>query len=138
MLELKSLLIDSKTAWLEFPGAPNFRVEVCNLSRQELTKLRKRSTSSKFDRSTRQPVETLNEDKFIKEYSKAVVKNWEGLTLEVLETLILIDTTGRDLSEELPYTPEAAEILVNSSTEFDTWLNEVVYDLDNFRSERKS
>ena len=39
---------------------------------------------------------------------------------------------------ELNYIPEEnAEVLVSQSAEFDTWLNEVVFDLDNFRSEPK-
>ena len=42
--------------------------------------------------------------------------------------------TGKDGSEELDYTSDNAETLVSSSTEFDTWLNEVVFDLDNFRT----
>ena len=81
-------------------------------------------------------METLDEDKFVVEFSAAVIKGWEGLTLENLETLILIDTEGKDMSQELPYTAENAEVLVSSSTEFDTWLNEVVFDLDNFRTDR--
>jgi len=79
-------------------------------------------------------VENLDEEKFIVEFTRAVVKNWRGLKLEHLETLLLIDMEGRDPSEELDYTEDNAEILVNSSTEFDTWLNEVVFDLDNFRT----
>ena len=79
-------------------------------------------------------MEELDEEKFITEFSKAVIKSWKGLTLENLETLILIDTEGKDLEETLPYTKENAEVLVSSSTEFDTWLNEVVFDLDNFRA----
>ena len=88
----------------------------------------------KFDRKTRQVVEQLDEDKFVTEFTKAVVKGWKGLTLEHLETLLLIDMTGKDGSEELDYTSDNAETLVSSSTEFDTWLNEVVFDLDNFRT----
>ena len=34
----------------------------------------------------------------------------------------------------MEYTPENAEVLVENSTEFDNWLNEVVFDLENFRS----
>ena len=37
----------------------------------------------------------------------------------------------------MPYSEENAEVLVANSTEFDTWLNEVVFDLDNFRSGTK-
>ena len=35
------------------------------------------------------------------------------------------------------YSEENAEQLVSNSTEFDTWLNEVVFDLDNFRGKSK-
>ena len=41
------------------------------------------------------------------------------------------------MSQEVPLPMENAEILVGQSGEFDTWLNEVVFDLDNFRTERK-
>ena len=37
-MELKSLLVDSKTTWAEFPGLLGFEVELANLSRKELTK----------------------------------------------------------------------------------------------------
>lgn len=133
-MQLKKLMVDVKEVWTDFPGLPGFRVKVANLSRKELTNLRKRCTSQKFDRKTRQLVETLDEDKFIVEFSRSVIKGWEGLTLEHLETLLLIDTDGKDMAEELPFNEENAEALVSSSTEFDTWLNEVVFDLDNFRS----
>jgi len=135
-MELKKLMVDVKEVWVDFPGLSGFKIKVANLSRKELTGLRKRCTVQKFDRKTRQVVETLDEDKFVTEFSAAVIKGWEGLTLEHLETLLLIDTDGKDMSEELPYTIENAEVLVSSSTEFDTWLNEVVFDLDNFRTER--
>lgn len=132
-MELKKLIINTKAVWVDFPGLSGFEVEVANLSRKELTGLRKKCLSSKFDRKTRQVVENLDEEKFIVEFTRAVVKNWRGLKLEHLETLLLIDMDGKDPSEELEYTEDNAEILVNSSTEFDTWLNEVVFDLDNFR-----
>ena len=132
-MELKKLMVDTKAAWVDFPGLPGFEVEVVNLSRKELNSLRKRCISSKFDRKSRQHMEDLDEEKFVTEFSKAVIKSWRGLTLGHLETLLLIDTDGKDLDETLPYTKENAETLISSSTEFDTWLNEVVFDLDNFR-----
>ena len=131
-MELKKLMVDSKSVWMDFPGLEGFSVEVANLSRKELTSLRKRCTSQKFDRKTRTLQEDLNEDKFVVEFSKASIKNWKGLTLDHLETLILIESE-EDPSNEVPYSEENAEVLVANSTEFDTWLNEVVFDLDNFR-----
>jgi hypothetical protein len=136
-MDLKKLMVDVKEVWVDFPGLTDFKVKVANLSRKELTNLRKRCTVQKFDRKTRQVVETLDEEKFVTEFSNSVIKGWEGLTLANLETLLLIDTDNKDMSEELPYTAENAEVLVSSSTEFDTWLNEVVFDLDNFRTDSK-
>ena len=136
-MELKKLMIDTKAVWVDFPGLPGFKIEVANLSKKELTGLRKKCTGQKFDRKTRQAIETLDEDKFITEFTKSVVKNWKGLTLEHLETLLLIDMEGKDPEETLEYSEENAEVLVSSSTEFDTWLNEVVFDLDNFRTGAK-
>jgi hypothetical protein len=137
-MDLKKLMVDTKNVWVDFPGLPGFEVEIANLSRKELTGLRKKCTTTKFDRKTRQPVEKLDEDKFVVEFTHGVVKNWKGLTLEHLETLLLVDIEGKDPKQELEYTDENAETLVSSSTEFDTWLNEVVFDLDNFRSKPKA
>ena len=136
-MDLKKLMVDTKAVWIDFPGLKGFEVEVANLSRKELTGLRKKCTTTKFDRKTRQAVEDLDEEKFITEFSRAVIKNWKGLTLEHLETLILVDIDDQDPKSELEFTSDNAETLVSSSTEFDTWLNEVVFDLDNFRAEPK-
>ena len=136
-MDLKNLMVDTKSVWIDFPGLEGFEVEVVNLSRKELNGLRKRCTGQKFDRKTRAIVETLDEDKFIKEFSNSVVLGWKGLTLAHLETLLLIDTEGVDMTTELEFSEDNAETLVSYSTEFDTWLNEVVFDLDNFRAKPK-
>ena len=133
-MELKSLLVDSKTAWVDFPGMDGFEVELANLSRKELVNLRKRCTTNKFDRKTRMFNEELDEAKFVTEFSNATVKGWKGLKLKYLEDLILVDLKGQDKESEMPYSKENAEVLVENSSEFDNWLNEVVFDLENFRS----
>jgi len=137
-MDLKKLVVDSKAMWIDFGGLEGFEVEVANLSRKELTGLRKKCTTTKFNRRSRVAEEVLDEDKFITAFSKASVKNWKGLTLGHLETLILIDTEDQDLSANVEYSEENAEVLVAQSSEFDTWLNEVVFDLENFRSTPKA
>lgn len=127
-------MVNTKAVWVDFPGLSGFKVEVANLSRKELTGLRKKCTGQKFDRKSRAVVETLDEEKFVSEFTRSVVKNWKGLKLAHLETLLLIDMDGQDPEKELEFSEDNAETLVSSSTEFDTWLNEVVFDLDNFRS----
>lgn len=132
-MKLQDLMVDTKTAWIEFPGCPGFEVQVANLSRKELIALRKRCVHTKFDRKTRQPEEVLNEEKFIREFSEATIKGWKGLKLKYLEDLLLVDLGANDPDKLLPYDADQAEILVQNSSEFDTWVNEVVFDLANFR-----
>ena len=138
-MELKKLMVDTKSVWMDFPGLEGFSVEVANLSRKELMALRKKCTSQKFDRRSRQLEEILDEDKFVKFFTKASVKNWSGLTVEYTSSLMLISSDETNKDDEVPFSEENAETLVANSTEFDTWLNEVVFDLDNFRTsgERK-
>ena len=133
-MELKSLLVDSKTSWVEFPGLEGFEVELANLSRKELVNLRKKCTSNKFNRKTRAFEESLDDEKFVKEFTESTVKGWKGLKLSYLEDLILVDLSGQDPTSEMEYTPDNAQVLVENSSEFDNWLNEVVFDLDNFRT----
>lgn len=132
-MKLKDLMVDTKSAWVDFPGCPGFEVEVCNLSRKELVNLRKRCVAQKFDRKTRQMVEDLDEEKFVREFSAATIKSWKGLKLKYLEDLILVDLKDQDHETELDYDAEQAEVLIQNSTEFDNWINEVVFDLANFR-----
>jgi len=49
----------------------------------------------------------------------------------------LVNIGDKDKNSEVDYTEENAEVLVSQSTEFDTWLNEVVFDLENFREQSK-
>lgn len=133
-MKLSNLMVDTKSAWIEFPGCEGFEVELVNLARQELIALRKKHVTTKFNRSTRQPEEKLDEDKFIAAFTKATVKNWRGLKLKYLEELLLVDISKQDPESELEFSDEDAITLVKNSSEFDTWINDSVFDLDNFRT----
>ena len=135
-MDLKSLLVDSKTTWAEFPGLDGFEVELANLSRKELVNLRKKCTTNKFNRKTRAFEESLDDEKFVNEFTEATVKGWKGLKLSYLEDLILVDLSGQDSNTEMDFSLENAKVLVENSSEFDNWLNEVVFDLENFRSKQ--
>ena len=133
-MELKNLLVDTKTTWVEFPGLDGFEVELANLSRKELVALRKKCTQNKFNRKTRGFEELLDDDKFVKAFTEATVKNWKGLKLAYLEDLLLVNLDNQDINQELEYSTTNSEALVENSSEFDNWLNEVVFDLENFRT----
>ena len=88
---LSDLLTSSKTATVEFPGFPGFEVQLTYLARDEMLKLRKKAVTTKLNRRTRQPEEELNEEIFLKEYIKAVIKGWKGLKMTYLVQLIPVD-----------------------------------------------
>ena len=131
-ISLSSLMTPSKTVTLDFPGYSGFAVDVTYLAREELLKLRKKCLTTKFNRKTRQPEEELNEDMFLVEYVKAVIKGWKGLKFRYLEELLLVDVSELDPDDELPFTQDNAELLMKNSGDFDTWITEVVGDLENF------
>lgn len=131
-ISLASLMTPSKTVLVDFPGYIGMSVQLTYLAREELVKLRKRCVSTKFDKKTRQPEEVLDEDKFLTEYVKSVVKGWSGLKYRYLEELLLVDVGELDLEDELVYTQENAELLMKNSSDFDTWVTETVGDLENF------
>ena len=131
-VSLASLMTPSKTVTIDFPGYSKMTVDLCYLAREELVKLRKKCVTTKFSKKTRQPEEILDEDKFLVEYCKAVIKNWKGFKYSYLEELLLVDVSAFDQDDELMYTIENAELLMKNSSEFDTWVTETVGDLENF------
>ncbi len=122
----------SKTVKVDFPGYKGFTIDLCYLAREEMVKIRKKCVTTKFDKKTRQPEEILDEDRFVTEYCKGVIKGWSGLKYRYLEELLLVDVSALDLNDELLYTQDNAELLMKNSTDFDTWVTETVSDLENF------
>lgn len=131
-VSLKSLLTPSKTVSMEMPGFDGFEVKLTYLAREELLKLRNRSVKQVLNKKTRAYEEQLDNDKFLVEYCKAIIKGWKGLKYKYLEELLLVDTSEVDLEDELAWTSENAEILMKNSGDFDNWVSETVGELENF------
>lgn len=136
-MQLASMLKDKIEAWVEVDGYPGFEVHLNYLARTELDKLRKKCTTSKFDRRTHQKVEETDPELFIQSFVKACINNWKGFTLEYATKLLPIEAPEDvPLKSVIEFTEENAYSLVKESSEFDTWLNEVIFDLDNFRKSK--
>jgi hypothetical protein len=131
-ISLASLLTPSKTVAIDYPGMKGFSVELTYLAREELVKLRNRCVSQKFNRKTRGFEETLDEDKFLVEYVKAVIKGWKGLKYSYLEELLLVDISTLNPDDELEFNQDNAETMMKNASDFDTWVSEVTGDLENF------
>ena len=135
-VSLATLLTPSKTVSVDYPEFEGFTVELTYLAREELMKLRNRTLKQKFNKKTRAFEEQMDDDLFLTEYVKAVIKDWKGLKYEYVSQLLLIDTSSIDLQDELRFTQENAELLMKNSADFDTWVTEVVGDLENFTKDK--
>lgn len=133
-ITLKNLLVPSKALEVEYPGMPDFKIQVSFLSRETLQSIRKKSTKTSF--KNRQPVEELNDELFLELYVKASIKGWNGLKLKYLEQLAPVDLTGQDMDAELDYSEENALYLMKNSTNFDSFISEQVTDLGNFSASK--
>jgi len=133
-ISLKNLLVPSKALEVEYPGMPEFKIQVAFLSRETLQSIRKKSTKTTF--KNRQPVEELNDELFLELYVKSAIKGWSGLKLKYLEQLAPVDLTGQDADAELEYSEENALYLMKNSTNFDSFVSEQVTDLANFQTSK--
>lgn len=129
-VSLKSLLVPTKSVDVEFPGMRDFKVSLNFLSREELTKIRKKATKTSY--KNRQPVEELNDELFLQLYVDAAIKGWSGLKFSYLNQLAPVDTTGQSDDDELDYSPENALYLMKASSNFDSFVSETVTELANF------
>jgi hypothetical protein len=132
VVSLASLMTPSKTITMDYPGIEGFKVQVCYLAREELLKVRNKCVKQKFNKKTRQFEDDLDEDRFLTEYVKGVIKGWNGLKYANLGELLLVDVSAQDAEDELAYTQENAEVLMRNSNDFDTWITEVTGELENF------
>jgi hypothetical protein len=129
-VNLKSLLVPSKSVEVDYPGLNGFKVNVVFLSRETLVGIRKKATKTTF--KNRQPVEELDEKLFLQLYVNACIKGWSGLKLRFLEELAPVDLTGQDPEAELAYSQDDALFLMQASANFDAFISETVTELSNF------
>ena len=133
VISLQSLLTSEKVVEVDYPGFDGFKLKVAFLSREEIIKIRKKCTVTKFDKRSRQPLDELDEELFLKAYVAAVVKGWSGLKFRYLQELMLVDLSSvQDLDGELEYNEENALVLLKNSPDVDRFITEVTGDLSNF------
>lgn len=135
-VSLKSLLTPSKTVEFDYPTLDGFKVKLCYLAREELLKLRSRCVSQKYNKKTRGFEEQLDDEKFLTEYTRAVIKDWSGLKLKYLSSLLLVTDNIPDGEQELDFNQENVEILMQNSADFDQWVTDTVGQLENFTSSK--
>lgn len=133
-MKLSNYLVSRLEAWVPFEDE-GFEVKLAHLSREELNKIRQACTKIAFNPKSRVREDTIDSDLFIKEFVKATVLDWRGFTFKVASRLLPIQVPEDvDLATEIPFSQENALDLAKNSSVFDGWLNDVIFDLDSFRT----
>jgi len=120
--------MNEMTAWFEY--LDGFRVCLEYVNKKELQDMVRKSTRMEWDDSHRQ-VERINEDVFIKKLS-AKIRDWEGLTPEVLGRLLPVDVSKIDVAE-IPCNPENKIQILKNAYGFDDFVQERVTSLSRIR-----
>lgn len=131
---LKDIIVNTKSVAVEFPGLAGFEVTISAVSREVSRKLKTDSEVTKIDPKLRMPVTALDEDKFVEGFAKVAVKGWKGLKYGYLKDLLLVDESAIEDQEALVEynTDNVIELLKNSQI-FDSWINDMVFDIERFR-----
>ena len=128
------MLTNKLEAWIEMEGFDGFEVKISYLSRDELSKIRNTVTRVSWSPKTRQKEENIDTELFVSEFVKAAVLEWKGFTVKHALRLLPIEIPeGVSENDEIEFSQEEAIALATNSVIFDSWLNEVVFDLANFQ-----
>ena len=122
---------------VEYPDIDGFIISLIYLNRDDLTKIRNRSLTYKFNKRTRQREEEVDNDKFLEEYTKRAIKGWKGLYIKDLPQLLPIDMSNANPSEEIIYNETEALELIKNSTVFDQFVTDAMQDYEKFTIEAK-
>jgi hypothetical protein len=138
MSRIKNLMINDKIVDVEFPDSNGFFISLAYLSREKLLKIRNRSLVVKFNKRTRQRDEEVDNDKFLEEYSREVIRGWRGLTLRELARIMPIETTGANMDEVISYSEEDALELLRNAPSFDQFITDCMNDFEIFERDKNA
>ena len=137
MSKIASLHAQETIIEVEYPDIDGFIISLIYLNRDDLTKIRNRSLTYKFNKRTRQREEEVDNDKFLEEYTKRAIKEWKGLYIKDLPQLLPIDMSNANPSEEITYNETEALELIKNSTVFDQFITDCMQDYEKFTIEHK-
>jgi len=135
---LDRIATKEKIIHVKYPDT-DFEVQLAFVPKEQLQRIRNKALKTTWNAKDRTQEEEVDNDIFLREYSNAVIKGWTGLTIEVLSSIMAVDLTDTDLTEDslIEYSAEEAEALMDKSNDFDGWITSVINDVNNFSTTEK-
>ena len=129
---LKEKRRNTATVWATFRDT--FEVEIEYIERRGLRRIIKKA--SKKGWVNHQAVDEIDDNRMAEELS-ALIRNWRGLTPEVLGQILPIDISGLDPKKEFPCTDTNKIVLLKEAYDFDLFVQRTCTDLANFQEEKR-
>lgn len=121
------------TTWAEYGS--DFEVEVAYVTQEQIRQMRQRCLSRSWDPKTHKMVEDLDNEKFYIEFAQAAVKNWRGLTGEMLRGMVPMEEYP---SGPIPFEIEDAAAMMLHCQSFDNFVTLMAGELEAHESARKA
>jgi len=137
MSKISNSVATNRVVEIEYPDIDGFKIQIVYLGREELMKIRQRSLIHKWNKTTRQREDEVDNDKFLQEYVDKAIKGWVGLKFKHLPKLFPADLTTFNPEDNVEYTQEEARDLIAHSTNFDQFLTDCMADLETFEVAQK-
>ena len=137
-MDLSAIVIESKTIETDYPGFEGLTLKLAHLTRDELISIRKKATTTKYSKKTKQQEENVDSELFQDLYIKAVVVGWSGFKYKYLKRMIPIDVSQVPATEYLEgeglfeYDKDNAAFLMKNCGDFDNWITSELEDIENF------
>jgi hypothetical protein len=122
---------------------PDVFLTLAYASKFAFSQIREGCKETRVNKFTRQPEETLNEEKLRLEYARFIIKGWRGVTPEKLNQIVpgikmviekekLGKNEPFDPAEEIPYHYEIGAVLLQYSRDFENFILTVAGSAENF------
>lgn len=123
--------------WVRFKDT-TFEIRISYYGRQQMRQIVEKSKKLDVDPRTLRATDSLDEKKFAELYAEKVIKDWRGLTAEVLRGLIVMKA-NIDIPDgfQVPCTRENRLWLISNSIEFDGWIQALCSNVEVFNRERQ-
>lgn len=134
MINLRDMVLETKQIEAPYPGMDHFKVKLNYIPRKKTREIMEASRKTEWVNGV--AIQVQDEEKLLENFVTEAIAGWTGLTIGDVEKLLLIDT---DATPETPveFSLDNAMLMVRNSSSFDTWLNNTVYSLDSFRTEKQ-
>lgn len=137
MINLNDYALDTKEAEIAYPGIESFRVRVNYVGKAVAAKIMEESNIPVIVNGTIANYKT-DDTKFIQQLAKNCINGWTGLTVGVVDTLMLTTLVdkGVDSDELVEFNEENAIALLTHSKAFLDFITANIYNLDSFRTKK--